>query len=87
MHLHPEIDGAESSSQPARTRILGPGPFQLDAEHEPATRGNSGVTQRLTVDNDHGRAAARRATSSTVDTATGEGLRSASPASAPSLGY
>jgi hypothetical protein len=87
MYEHPEIDGAESSSKLARKRTVEPGPFQLDAEHEAATPVQLDATQRPTVGNDHGRAAARRATSSKVDTATGESLRSASQAAAPSPGY
>jgi hypothetical protein len=87
MHLHPEIDGAESSSQSARTRSFEPIPPQLDAEHDAAQAGPLDATQRLTVDNDHGRAAARRRLSSKRNTATGEGLRSTGRALAPSPGY
>jgi hypothetical protein len=82
-----EIDGAESSSQAARTRTLGPIPSQLDAEQAAAQAGQLDVTQRPTVLADHGRAAVLAGPSPRQDTATGEGLRSASRASAPSLAY
>jgi hypothetical protein len=87
MFLHPENDGAESSSKLARKRTVELGPFQLDAEHAPASRGRSSATQRPTVGNDHGRAANDVGQSSSEDTATGVGLRSASRALAPSPGY
>jgi Flp pilus assembly protein CpaB len=87
MKAERENDGAESSSQPARTRTLDSRPSQLDAEHAAAPAGPLDVTQRPAVHQDEGRAAAHRATSSTVDTVTGEGLRSASPALAPPLAY
>jgi hypothetical protein len=82
-----EIDGAESSSQPARTRSFEPIPSQLDAEHGAAQADQLDATQRPTVGNDHGRAAIGVGAGSTADTATGEGLRSAGLASAPSLAY
>jgi hypothetical protein len=87
MNLQRESSGAESSSQTARTRSFGPRPFQLDAEHAAKTAGQLDATQRPTVGNDHGRAAAHEATGSSADTVTGEGLRSAGPASAPPLAY
>jgi hypothetical protein len=87
MNVQHEIDGAESSSQPARTRTLGPIPSQLDAEHGAAPADQLDATQRPTVGNDHGCAAGDVGTGSKVDTATGEGLRSASQALAPSLVY
>jgi hypothetical protein len=80
-----EASGAESSSQQARTRTLGPIPSQLDAEHSAAQAGQLDATQRPTARKSEGRAAARWDQSSKADTATGVGLRSASQASAPPL--
>jgi hypothetical protein len=87
MFLQRENDGAESSSQPARTRLLGPIPSQLDAEQAAAPAGPLDVTQRPTLGNEHGCAAGDVGTGSKVDTATGEGLRSTSQALAPSPAY
>jgi hypothetical protein len=87
MNVQRETSGAKTSSQPARTRSLDSRPFQLDADQAAAPAGPVDVTQRPTVGNDHGRAAAQRATGSSVDTVTGEGLRSASQALAPSPAY
>jgi hypothetical protein len=87
MNVQRETSGAESSSQPARTRTVEPRPSHLDAEQAAAPAGPLDVTQRPTVGNDHGRAGAWQGKGSIVDTATGEGLRSASPALAPSLAY
>jgi hypothetical protein len=76
---------AKTSSQPARTRAFGPNPSQLDAEQAAAQAGQLDATQRPAVLTDEGRAAASWEPDSTADTATGEGLRSASPALATRL--
>jgi hypothetical protein len=87
MNVQRETSGAKTSSQPARTRSLDSRPHQLDAEHAAAPAGPLDATQRPAVRMDEGRAAAQRALSSKADTVTGEGLRSASQALAPSLAY
>jgi hypothetical protein len=85
METEHEIDGAESSSQPARTQSLGPIPSQLDAEQAAAQAGQLDATQRPAVRKDDARAAALAGSSPRQATATGEGLRSASRALVPSL--
>jgi hypothetical protein len=82
-----EIDGAESSSQPARTRTLGSIPSQVDAEQAAAQAGQLDATQPPAVHTDEGCAPAWMGSRPRQDTATGEGLRSASRALAPSLAY
>jgi hypothetical protein len=77
--------GAKPSSQPARTRTLGPDPSQLDAEQAAAQAGQLDATQSPAVLTDEGRAAALAGSSPRQDTANGEGLRSASQALAPPL--